>query len=94
VRALLVTGAAALAEGAWPAAADIYQQALAGGADDRQRVEAIAGLLRAAEASGDPEAAAAAVAQAEGIDDPLVRAAAAVLARSLGRRARGADHGA
>jgi len=66
VRALLVAGAAAAAEGAWDRAADAYARALARGATGPERLQATAGLAHAAGARGDSAAAAAAFAQLGG----------------------------
>jgi hypothetical protein len=79
VRALLVAGAAAAAEGAWEAAAEAYRGALAGGAAGAERVAASAGLARASRALGAP---AEAVLTLGGLaaDEPLAARVARVLA--------------
>lgn len=87
VRVLLITGAAALAEGAWEVAAVSYENALLGGALGAERIEALAGLLRAADADGDAALVTAALSHVGPAEDEIVLRVAATLKRRL-RRAR------
>jgi hypothetical protein len=66
VAAFLVAGAAAAAVEAWDAAADAYGRALAAGAAGPERLEAAAGLARAARRRGDTPTAVAALEQLGG----------------------------
>jgi tetratricopeptide (TPR) repeat protein len=88
VRVLLIAGAAALAEGAWEAAAVSYENAILGGAAGAERLEALAGLLRAADADGDAALVTAALSHVEADEDAIVGRVAATLKQRL-RRARG-----
>jgi tetratricopeptide (TPR) repeat protein len=92
VRVLLIAGAAALAEGAWEAAAVSYENAILRGALGAERIEALAGLLRAADADGDPTLVNAALSHVGPTEDTIVRRVAATLKRRL-RRA-GSSRGA
>jgi len=92
VRVLLIAGAAALAEGAWDAAAVSYENAILRGAVGAERIEALAGLLRAADADGDAALVTAALSHVGPSEDVIVRRVAATLKRRL--RRSGGPHGA
>jgi hypothetical protein len=92
VRVLLIAGAAALAEGAWEAAAVSYESAILRGAVGAERIEALAGLLRAADADGDAALVTAALSHVGPSEDVIVRRVAATLKRRL--RRSGGPHGA
>jgi len=89
--ALLAAGAAALAENAWPVAAETYRRALAVAPDAPARAEAAAGLARAARGSGQRAAAANALATLADVGDErdaalFRRVGATVMARGGRRR--------
>jgi len=80
--ALLVAGDAAAAKGGWDAAGEAYGRAFRAGSG-AERLQAAAGLARAAVMRGDRVAARTALASTSGVDDAFVRRAAGAAGRSL-----------